>query len=133
MGILNLGGGSGLLGLGGIGGVSSTGALGTMGGLLDPQEMKKQQIKNAMLQAGISLMTNGGIGEAAGAGLLGERAWPDLAAETAQSRGECAICVGPDANAANLLAFVGDGKMMTPGLTDILNCIHRCSLRLAID
>jgi hypothetical protein len=85
MGILNLGGGSGLLGLGGIGGVSSTGALGTMGGLLDPQEMKKQQIKNAMLQAGISLMTNGGIGEAAGAGLLGAQQARDQFVDTAKT------------------------------------------------
>ena len=94
MGILNLGGGSGLLGLGGIGGVSSTGALGTMGGLLDPQEMKKQQIKNAMLQAGISLMTNGGIGEAAGAGLL----WNErrAMADVRRRKGAHFTCWRPD-------------------------------------
>jgi hypothetical protein len=85
MGILNFGGGNGLLGLGGIGGVASTGALGSMGGLLDPQEMKKQQIKNAMLQAGISLMTNGGIGEAVGAGLLGAQQARDQFVDSAKT------------------------------------------------
>lgn len=85
MGILNFGSGNGLLGLGGIGGVASTGALGSMGGLLDPQEMKKQQIKNAMLQAGISLMTNGGIGEAVGAGLLGAQQARDQFVDSAKT------------------------------------------------
>lgn len=85
MGILNFGSGNGLLGLGGFGGVASAGALGSMGGLLDPQEMKKQQIKNAMLQAGISLMTNGGIGEAVGAGLLGAQQARDQFVDSAKT------------------------------------------------
>lgn len=71
---------AGLLGLGGIGGLGVSGATppaGLLGPYYNPADMKRQQIKQGLLSAGISMLTNGKgstgevIGQALGGGLTG--------------------------------------------------------------
>ena len=69
---------AGLLGLGGFGGIGGAKPpAGLLGSFYDPAEMRRQQMKQGLLQAGIGMLTNGKgsfgevLGNSLGAGLQG--------------------------------------------------------------